>query len=43
MLRNHSIDCNNNSEIILFTKNLKQLYVCLSVGKEDIMKVLCCL
>ena len=43
VLRNHSIDCNNNPVIILFTKNVKQLYFCLGVGKEDIIKVLCCL
>ena len=30
----------NNSIIILFTKNLKQLHFCLDVSKEDI-KVLC--
>ena len=40
MLRNHAIHRNNDSIIILFTKNLKQLHFCLDVSKEDI-KVLC--
>ena len=36
MLRNHSIHRKNNSIIIIFTKNLKQLHFCLDVSKEDI-------
>ena len=42
MLRNHSIHFNNNSIIILFIKNLKQLFFCLDVNTEGIIKVLCC-
>ena len=43
MLHNHAIHrINNNSIIMLFTKNLKQLFFCLDVCKEDI-KVLCVL
>ena len=40
MLRNHAMYRNNNSIIILFTKNVKQLDFCLDVSKEDV-KVLC--
>ena len=42
VLRNYSIHCDNSSIIVLFTKNLNQLFFHLDVGKEDI-KVLCCL
>ena len=35
MLRNHAMHGNNNSIIILFTKNLKQLFFTLDVIKED--------
>ena len=37
MLRNHSTHCINNSIIVLFTKNLKQLFFCLDVSKEGMM------
>ena len=40
MLRNHVIHRKNNSIIMLFTKNPKQLHFCLDLSKEDI-KVLC--
>ena len=40
MLNNHSIHCNNNCIIIIFTKNLIQSFFCLGVSKEDTAKFL---
>ena len=37
--QNYSIHYNKNSIIVLFTKELNQLFFCLDVGKEDLMKV----
>ena len=39
---NHSIHRDNNSMIILFTKNLKRLFFCLDISIEGIIKALCC-
>ena len=38
ILHNYFIQSNNNSVIDLFIKDLKQLFFCLDVSKDDIIK-----
>ena len=39
ILHNYFIQSNNNSAIDLFIKDLKQLFFCLDVSKNDIIKI----
>ena len=39
ILHNYFIQSNNNSVIDLFIKDLKQLFFCLDVSKNDIIKI----